>query len=65
MNGFVIACGCSVKELTTAALETAQRIGEVQVEMGGTACKVPMATEYIQKCLDKGGIPKKKKMARC
>jgi hypothetical protein len=33
--------------------------------MGGTACKVPFAPDYIQKMKDKGNIGKKRKMARC
>jgi len=33
--------------------------------MGGTACKVPLATDYIQKVIDRGSHGKKKKVARC
>jgi 3-methyladenine DNA glycosylase AlkD len=65
MNGFVIAVGSFVRELSDLAMETAQKIGKVNVMMGGTACKVPSAPEYIQKVKDKGYLGKKKKMARC
>lgn len=65
LNGFVIACGCSVMPLSDAALEMARQMGAVSVEMGGTACKVPLAVDYIQKCREKGNVGRKKKMARC
>jgi hypothetical protein len=65
MNRFVIAAGASVKSLTDAALQTAARVGPVTVDMGGTACKVPDATEYIQKAQKRGAIGKKRKTAKC
>jgi hypothetical protein len=33
--------------------------------MGDTACQVPMASDYIQKVIDKGQTGKKRKTARC
>jgi 3-methyladenine DNA glycosylase AlkD len=65
MNGFVIAVGSYVKSLTDAALETAAQIGSVSVDMGDTACKVPSATEYIQKVQKRGAIGKKRKTVKC
>jgi len=65
MNGFVIAIGTYVSELTPKSKEIAEKIGKVHVEMGGTACKVPLATQYIQKVEDKGRVGKKRKTARC
>jgi 3-methyladenine DNA glycosylase AlkD len=65
MNGFVIALGSYVKGLTELALETAAKIGPVSVEMGGTACKVPYAPDYIQKVQKRGAIGKKRKSAKC
>jgi 3-methyladenine DNA glycosylase AlkD len=65
MNGFVIAVASYVPALTKKATKIAQKIGKVDVEMGGTSCKVPLATEYIQKVIDAGRIGKKRKMARC
>jgi 3-methyladenine DNA glycosylase AlkD len=65
MNGFVIAVGCYVEPLTSFALETAKKIGPVSVDMGGTACKVPFAPEYIEKVRQRGSIGKKRKSAKC
>ena len=65
MNGFVIAVGSFVKPLTDQALRTAGKIGELSVDMGGTACKVPYAPEYIKKVQQRGAIGKKRKMAKC
>ena len=65
MNGFVIAAGCFIPELTAEALRVGKAIGKVTVEMGGTSCKVPQAVQYIQKVIDRGSVGKKKKTARC
>lgn len=65
MNGFVIALGSAVTALTKGAIETAVKIGKVNVEMGGTACKVPDAKDYINKVIAKGNAGKKKKTAVC
>jgi 3-methyladenine DNA glycosylase AlkD len=65
MNNFVIAVGSYVKPLTEVALQTAAKIGPVTVDMGGTACKVPDAAEYIQKVQKRGAIGKKRKTTKC
>jgi 3-methyladenine DNA glycosylase AlkD len=65
MNAFVIAVGSYVKALTTLALATAAKIGEVTVDMGPTACKVPSAAEQIQKVQKRNAIGKKRKTAKC
>lgn len=65
MNGFVISVGCSVPELKQDALDAAEAIGKVNVEMGKTACKVPGAGDYIRKVESMGRIGKKRKTARC
>ncbi len=65
MNHFVIALGSYVPDLTAKAIEAAKTIGEVQVDKGDTACKVPDAATYIQKVKDRGRIGKKRKSARC
>ncbi len=65
MNGFVIAVGTYIAALTEKAMQTAEKLGKVQVNMNGTACKVPLATTYLQKIIDKNTIGKKRKMARC
>lgn len=64
MNGFLIAVGSYVPALTQKAVDAALKIGKVQVELGGTACKVPSAPEYIGKALARGPV-KKKKTVRC
>jgi 3-methyladenine DNA glycosylase AlkD len=64
-NGFVIAVGSYVEALTKKANEVAATIGKVSVDMGGTSCKVPLATEYIKKIEAKGYTGKKRKSARC
>lgn len=64
-NGFIIATGTYIKALTEKAKHLAAQVGKVHVEMGGTACKVPLAKDYIQKVEDKGRVGKKRKSARC
>lgn len=65
MNSFVIAVGSGVAALTAQALKVAAAIGEVSVDMGGTACKVPDAREYVQKVAARGAIGKKRKSPKC
>lgn len=65
MNGFVIAVGGSVVPLHERAIETAKKIGKISVDMGGTACKVPFAPDYIAKIVAMGRLGHKRKMARC
>jgi len=65
MNNFVIAVGASVVSLSGKAIDTAQKMGEIHVSMGETACEVPAAVGYIEKIREKGRLGHKKKMARC
>lgn len=65
MNNFIIVAGTSIKELTEECKKIALKNGEIMVEMNGTACKVPSATEYISKAIEKGGWGKKKKTVKC
>jgi hypothetical protein len=65
MNGFVIALGTYVRELSDLAVQAAAKIGKVSVDMGDTACKVPDALEYIEKAREKGTIGKKRKTVKC
>ncbi|WKK65583.1 DNA alkylation repair protein [Lutimonas zeaxanthinifaciens] len=65
MNGFVIAVGSYVPELSEKAKLVAKNIGKVDVFMGGTSCKVPLATDYIAKVENRGSVGKKRKQARC
>ena len=44
INGFVIAIGSYISDLTPKAISAAESIGVVEVEMNGTACKVLLTT---------------------
>src|SRR5262245_22013476 len=65
MNNFVIALGCYVKPLSDVAVQTAEKIGVVSVDVGNTSCKVPFAPDYIRKVAQRGAIGKKRKTAKC
>jgi hypothetical protein len=65
MNGFVIAVGCYVIPLSKHAKTAARKIGAVSVDMGDTACEVPLATAYIEKVEAMGKLGKKRKTIRC
>jgi|CZKL01.1.fsa_nt_gi 3-methyladenine DNA glycosylase AlkD len=65
MNNFIIAVGTYVAPLHEHAKTIAGRVGAVRVDMGETACKVPLAAEYIQKAEDSGKVGKKRKTIRC
>jgi 3-methyladenine DNA glycosylase AlkD len=65
MNNFVIAAGVYVKPLTEKAVAAGKRIGKVEVDMGDTACKVPVAPDYIRMSISKGQHGKKRKTMRC
>lgn len=65
MNGFVIAIGVHIQELSGKAKLVSTKIGKVNVEMNGTACKVPLASEYIDKAIKSGQLGKKRKTCRC
>lgn len=65
MNGFIIAVGSYIKELSDFAKDTARKIGVVHVDMGDTSCKVPFAPEYIEKAIKRGTLNKKRKTIRC
>ncbi|MBT3208535.1 MAG: DNA alkylation repair protein [Bacteroidetes bacterium] len=65
MNGFLIAIGSYIIELNEKSKKIAAMVGKVEVNMGGTACKVPLAKNYIEKVEDRGNLGKKRKTARC
>lgn len=65
MNNFVIIVGSYVKELSELAIETGKKIGNVTVDVGNTACKVPFAPDYINKAKARGSLTKKKKTVKC
>ena len=65
MNGFIIAAGGQIPELTQVAKELGDTIGKVKVHMGSTNCKVPVISEYVEKMEERGTIGKKRKTSRC
>jgi 3-methyladenine DNA glycosylase AlkD len=65
MNGFIISTGAYIKSLTASALATAKKIGNVEVDMGDTACKIPDSAQYINKIKARGSIGKKRKTVKC
>ena len=65
MNGFVISCGTYVAPLADKAMESARKIGKVDVDMGDTACEVPDAASYIIKSRRGAPVAPKRKTVRC
>ncbi|HOG47931.1 MAG TPA: DNA alkylation repair protein [Anaerolineae bacterium] len=65
MNNFVISVGISYLPLHDEAVRVAAHVGQVDVTMGKTACKTPLATESIQKAVDKGRLGFKRRNVRC
>jgi 3-methyladenine DNA glycosylase AlkD len=65
MNGFVISTGSYVPALHEEAMGVAESIGKVHVDVGNTACKVPLATAYIKKIVDKDRVGLKRKTCIC
>lgn len=65
MNNFIICCGTYVAPLAETALTAAKKIGRVEVDMGDTACQVPEAVSYIEKCRRGLPVAPKRKTARC
>lgn len=65
MNGFVLMAGAYITSLTELARKTGDKMGAIQVDMGGTACRVPNISDYIDKIDARGNLGKKKKTVRC
>ena len=65
MNGFVIAVGTYVKPLLKDAKAAAKKIGNAEVDVGDTACKVPLATEHIAQVEHMGRVGPKRKTMKC
>src|SRR5262245_1714465 len=64
MNGFVIAIACHVKPLHKLAVDTANGIGKVAVDLVGD-CAVPFAPERIKQFEARSAIGKKRKSPKC
>lgn len=65
MNNFVISVGTYITPLLKKAKQAAKKIGPVSVDMGDTACKVPLAVDYIAKVESMKRVGKKRKTAKC
>ncbi|WP_127490806.1 DNA alkylation repair protein [Paenibacillus glycanilyticus] len=65
MNTFVICVASYVAPLTEEAKAVAEGIGAVKVDVGDTACKVPLASDYIAKVEARGKLGIKKKTCIC
>ena len=65
MNGFVIGVAAGVGPLLQDALAVATRLGKVEVDVGDTDCKIPLATEYIAKLVNGGYAGRKRKTVKC
>ncbi len=52
-------------DLHDEAMKVAETIGKVQVNMGNTACKVPLAVPYIEKIASRNKIGVKRKTCIC
>ena len=65
MNGYVISVGIYVKPLSKQAKAAARQIGEVSVDVGDTACNVPLATSSIGEIEASGRVGQKRKTIRC
>lgn len=65
MNNFVICVGSYVKPLLSKAKAVARKIGIVEIDMGDTSCKVPLASEVIAKIESMNRVGKKRKSAKC
>jgi len=65
MNGFVITVGSYALPLVGKALAAGREMGEVEVDMGDTSCKVPLVSDYIAKVAAAGKQGVKRKTIRC
>ena len=64
MNSFIIAVACYVKPLHKFAVDTANGIGKVNVDLVG-ACKIAFAPDQIKKFEARSEIGKKRKSPKC
>jgi 3-methyladenine DNA glycosylase AlkD len=64
MNSFVIAVACHIKPLHELAVDTANGLGKVAVDLVGD-CKIPFAPDHIKKFEARSVIGKKRKSPKC
>ena len=65
MNSFVIAVGVYVAPLLKKAIAVAEKLGDVDVDVGDTACEIPNARKRILKAQSGGRAGVKRKTIRC
>ncbi|MGD6961231.1 DNA alkylation repair protein [Fictibacillus phosphorivorans] len=65
MNNFVYTVGVSYVPLHEKAVETANAIGPVEMKQDKKKAKYLLASENIQKAIDKGQVGFKRKYVRC
>ena len=65
MNSFVICVGTYVGPLAEKALEAARKIGVLNIDMGDTSCKVPVAESYILTSRRGQAVAPKRKTCKC
>ena len=65
MNNFVYTVGISYVPLHEKAVETANAIGPVEMKQDKKKAKYLLASENIQKAIDKGQVGFKRKYVRC
>ncbi|NUU61994.1 DNA alkylation repair protein [Paenibacillus agri] len=65
MNNFIYTVGVSYVPLHDKAFETAKAVGPVEVDLAKKKSKVLVASERLQKAIDKGELGFKRKHVRC
>lgn len=65
MNNFIYTVAVSYMPLHDMAVETAKAIGPVELNQGKKKSKILLASENIQKAVDRGGLGFKRKYVRC
>jgi 3-methyladenine DNA glycosylase AlkD len=65
MNNFIYTVGVSYSPLHDKAVETAKAVGPVEVNRDKTKSKFLLASDNIQKAVDKGQVGFKRKHVRC
>jgi 3-methyladenine DNA glycosylase AlkD len=65
MNNFIYTVGISYLPLHDKAVETAKAVGPVEIRRGTKKSSILLASENIQKSIDKGQVGFKRKHVRC
>jgi 3-methyladenine DNA glycosylase AlkD len=65
MNSFIYTVGVSYLPLHDKAVDIAKAVGPVEVKLDNTKSKILLASENIQKAVDKGQLGFKRKYVRC